>query len=117
MSEKNAYTTMDVVARTRATYRQVDWWDRTGLARPSITPALGSGTQRAYSPADLWRVAIIKTLLDAGLSLVAVREVVDQACEHETVVLTECAVVALQHERLAAKVRVDPPARLRLVRT
>ncbi|MDP9073117.1 MAG: MerR family transcriptional regulator [Actinomycetota bacterium] len=51
------------------TYRQLDYWARTDLLRPSITEARGSGTQRRYSYADLLQLKVIKRLLDAGISL------------------------------------------------
>lgn len=50
------------------TYRQLDYWARTGLLVPSITAAKGSGTQRRYSYRDLLELKVIKQLLDAGLS-------------------------------------------------
>jgi DNA-binding transcriptional MerR regulator len=51
------------------TYRQLDYWARTGLLRPSIADARGSGTQRLYSYTDLLELKVIKQLLDAGISL------------------------------------------------
>ena len=48
------------------TYRQLDYWARTDLVRPSITDAKGSGTQRTYSFQDLVRLKVVKSLLDAG---------------------------------------------------
>ncbi|RRO82723.1 hypothetical protein CXF38_00255 [Corynebacterium bovis] len=55
------------------TYRQLDYWTRTGLVTASITPAAGSGTRRLYSFRDILINKIIASLLDAGLSLKAVR--------------------------------------------
>ena len=51
------------------TYRQLDYWARTDLLRPSICEARGSGTQRRYSYADLLQLKVIKRLIDAGISL------------------------------------------------
>ena len=51
------------------TYRQLDYWARTDLVRPSICDANGSGTQRLYSYRDLVELKVIKSLLDAGVSL------------------------------------------------
>jgi DNA-binding transcriptional MerR regulator len=58
------------------TYRQLDYWARTGLVTPSITPARGSGTKRTYSYGDLLEVKVIKSLLDAGVSLTRARQAV-----------------------------------------
>jgi len=59
------------------TYRQLDYWARTGLLVPSITAAKGSGTQRRYSYRDVLELKVIKQLLDAGLSLVSARKAVE----------------------------------------
>ena len=59
------------------TYRQLDYWTRTGLAQPSIQPAKGSGTQRLYSFNDLLQLKVIKSLTDAGASLQKVRQAID----------------------------------------
>ena len=57
------------------TYRQLDYWARTVLVRPSMTDAAGSGSRRLYSYRDLLELKAIKTLLDAGIRLEMVREV------------------------------------------
>ncbi len=59
------------------TYRQLDYWARTGLLRPSITDARGSGTQRCYSYHDVLDLKVIKRLLDAGVSLRQARRAVE----------------------------------------
>ena len=48
-------------------YRQLDYWARTNLLRPSLADAAGSGTQRRYSYRDLVALKVIKSLLDAGI--------------------------------------------------
>ena len=64
------------------TYRQLDYWARTDLIRPSLTDASGSGSRRRYSYKDLLELRVIKTLLDAGIKLESVREVFDYMREH-----------------------------------
>jgi DNA-binding transcriptional MerR regulator len=59
------------------TYRQLDYWARTGLLRPSIADASGSGSQRRYSYGDVVELKVIKRLLDAGLKLQQARQAVD----------------------------------------
>jgi DNA-binding transcriptional MerR regulator len=54
-------------------YRQLDYWARTDLVRPSVTDAQGSGSRREYSYRDLLELKVIKTLLDAGIKLESVR--------------------------------------------
>lgn len=56
-------------------YRQLDYWARTDLVRPSVVDAAGSGSRRAYSYRDLLELKVIKSLLDAGIKLEVVRQV------------------------------------------
>ena len=65
-------------------FRQLDYWARTDLIRPSLTDASGSGTRRRYSYQDLLELRVIKTLLDAGIKLESVREVFNYLREHVT---------------------------------
>ena len=55
------------------TYRQLDYWARTGLVEPTVREAAGSGTQRLYSFRDILVLKIVKKLLDAGISLQNIR--------------------------------------------
>ncbi|HYP22619.1 MAG TPA: MerR family transcriptional regulator [Actinomycetota bacterium] len=64
------------------TYRQLDYWTRTGLVAPSIQPATGSGTQRLYSFNDLLQLKMIKSLIDAGASLQSVRKAIEYVRTH-----------------------------------
>lgn len=56
------------------TYRQLDYWARTDLVRPSLADAQGSGSRRRYSYRDLLELKAIKNLLDAGIKLESVRD-------------------------------------------
>src|SRR5215204_6590432 len=58
-----------VIKLVGITYRQLDYWARTGLVTPSVRAADGSGTQRLYGFTDVVELRIIKRLLDAGVSL------------------------------------------------
>jgi DNA-binding transcriptional MerR regulator len=60
------------------TYRQLDYWARTGLVQPTIRGAAGSGTQRLYSFRDILVLKIVKRLLDTGVSLQNIRSAVEQ---------------------------------------
>jgi DNA-binding transcriptional MerR regulator len=66
------------------TYRQLDYWARTDLIRPSLSDASGSGSRRRYSYTDLLELRVIKTLLDAGIKLESVREVFSYLRKHVT---------------------------------
>ena len=41
------------------TYRQLDYWARTDLIRPSLADAQGSGSRRAYSYQDLLELKVV----------------------------------------------------------
>ena len=58
------------------TYRQLDYWARTGLVEPTVRSATGSGTQRLYGFRDILLLKVIKRLLDAGVSLQQIRTAV-----------------------------------------
>ena len=60
------------------TYRQLDYWARTGLVVPSIRGAAGSGSQRLYSFKDVLVLKVVKRLLDAGVSLQNIRVAVER---------------------------------------
>jgi DNA-binding transcriptional MerR regulator len=58
------------------TYRQLDYWARTGLVEPSVRGAHGSGSQRLYSFRDILVLKVVKRLLDTGISLQQIRAAV-----------------------------------------
>lgn len=64
------------------TYRQLDYWARTGLVEPSVRGAAGSGTQRLYSFTDILVLRIVKRLIDTGVSLPNIRAAVDHLRMH-----------------------------------
>jgi DNA-binding transcriptional MerR regulator len=63
-------------------YRQLDYWARTDLVRPSMCDAKGSGSRRRYAYLDLLELKIIKQLLDAGIKLETVRTVFTELRAH-----------------------------------
>ncbi|GAB3971059.1 MerR family transcriptional regulator [Streptomyces sparsus] len=74
--EQVGYRGPTACAAAGITYRQLDYWARTGLVEPSIRPAYGSGTQRLYGFRDVVVLKIVKRLLDAGVSLQNIRAAV-----------------------------------------
>lgn len=60
------------------TYRQLDYWARTGLASPSVRKAEGSGSQRLYSFTDVVRLRVVKRLLDTGVTLERIRSALEE---------------------------------------
>ena len=64
------------------TYRQLDYWARTGLVEPSVRPAVGSGSQRLYGFRDILVLKVVKRLLDTGVSLQNIRTAGAHLREH-----------------------------------
>jgi DNA-binding transcriptional MerR regulator len=64
------------------TYRQLDYWARTGLVEPSVRPARGSGSQRLYGFRDILVLRVVKRLLDTGISLQQIRSAVTYLRQH-----------------------------------
>jgi len=58
-------------------YRQLDYWARTGLVEPGVRGAAGSGSQRLYGFRDILVLKIVKRLLDTGVSLQNIRTAVE----------------------------------------
>jgi len=59
------------------TYRQLDYWARTGLVEPTVRPATGSGTARLYGFRDILELKVVKRLLDTGVSLQQIRTAIE----------------------------------------
>ena len=70
---EQGYRVPDVVKIVGISYRQLDYWARTGLVRPSVKDAQGSGSQRVYSFQDLALLKLIKRMLDSGVNLQSIR--------------------------------------------
>jgi len=62
-------------------YRQLDYWARTGLVEPTVRGASGSGSQRLYGFRDILVLKLVKRLLDTGISLQQIRTAVSQLHE------------------------------------
>lgn len=77
MTDEHGFRAPQVCKIVAITYRQLDYWARTGLLTPSVADARGSGTQRLYSFGDIVQLRVIKRLLDAGMSLKKIRQAMD----------------------------------------
>ena len=82
LAEDIGYRGPTACAAAGITYRQLDYWARTGLVEPSIRPAHGSGSQRLYGFRDILVLKIVKRLLDAGVSLQQIRQAVTYLRHH-----------------------------------
>jgi DNA-binding transcriptional MerR regulator len=73
---EQGYRVPEVCRIVGISYRQLDYWARTGLVRPTVRDAHGSGTQRLYSFQDVATLKYVKKLLDTGVSLQQVRKAI-----------------------------------------
>jgi DNA-binding transcriptional MerR regulator len=76
VTETDGFRGPQACAIVGITYRQLDYWARTGLVSPELREARGSGTQRLYSFKDLVHLRVIKSLLDAGIELQKIRKAI-----------------------------------------
>jgi DNA-binding transcriptional MerR regulator len=82
--EDRGYRGPTACAAAGISYRQLDYWARTGLVEPSIRAASGSGSQRLYGFRDILVLKVVKRLLDTGISLQQIRTAVTHLRERGT---------------------------------
>ena len=109
---QNSFSGAQAAQIAGITYRQLDYWARTNLIRPSAVDAKGSGSRRSYVYRDLLELKVIKNLLDAGIKLESVRDVftylrshVDTEIAAAHIVISGKAVVLCQGDQLVDVVR------------
>ena len=76
------FNTKSVSRLTGVTPRQLGYWDKTGLIKPSVNPAAGTGSQRLYSFQDIVQIRTAKALRDQGVSLQKIRKCVAYLRKH-----------------------------------
>jgi DNA-binding transcriptional MerR regulator/predicted RNase H-like HicB family nuclease len=74
--QRSGFGVAAVLKLTGITYRNLDYWARTGLVRSSIKQASGRGSRRVYAFEDLVALRMVRRLRDAGVPLQAIRRAV-----------------------------------------
>jgi DNA-binding transcriptional MerR regulator len=112
VTSEQGYSGSQAAAIVGITYRQLDYWARTDLVRPAINEAQGSGSRRHYSYRNLLELRMVKSLLDAGIKLEAIREVFDflrsnsvEAITSAHLVISGSSVILCKGEELVDVVR------------
>lgn len=82
--KERGYRAPQVCRIVGITYRQLDYWARTGLMVPSLQKAQGSGSQRLYSFDDLVQLKVIKRLIDAGMDVKKIRRAFSELSRQAT---------------------------------
>ncbi len=70
---KLGYTSKEACKVADITYRQLHYWDKTNLVKPSIAAADGTGSKRVYSFIDLVYLRVTAELKTEGISLQKIR--------------------------------------------
>ncbi|MBO8129834.1 MAG: MerR family transcriptional regulator [Peptococcaceae bacterium] len=83
----------EVLALTGLTYRQLDYWDRVGLVKPSIARAEGKGCIRVYSFWDIVQLRVAKCLLEKGISFRVVKEVMGEVSKYSNADMVDKVVI------------------------
>ena len=78
LAEEHGYRGQVAATAASISYRQLDYWARTGLVEPTVRAAAGSGSQRLYGFRDILVLKLVKRLLDTGISLQQIRVAVEQ---------------------------------------
>src|SRR3954464_3524309 len=81
MDDVNGYRGAVAARAAGISYRQLDYWARTGLVEPTVRGAAGSGSQRLYGFRDILVLKLVKRLLDTGISLQQIRTAINQLRE------------------------------------
>lgn len=68
------FNSRSVVKITGIKTRQLDYWDRTHLIKPSVREASGYGSVRLYSFNDIVQLKVVMMLRDKGISLQKIRK-------------------------------------------
>ena len=93
IKHSSSYSGLQASKVVGISYRQLDYWARTDLIRPSIADAHGSGSQRRYSYEDLLKLKLIKRLIDNGLSLQGVRRTIESIDRIEDMTMANAGLV------------------------
>ena len=96
MTPERSFSANHAAKIANLTYRQLDYWARTGFVQPSLAAANGKGSQRSYSYDDLLELKTVKHMLDLGMDLKRVRAIMNSARsrlrqDHEDVALVHTA--------------------------
>jgi DNA-binding transcriptional MerR regulator len=82
-ADRDWVTTHELVAEAGISYRQADYWIRTGFLHPDVAHP-GHGVPRSLPEDQVPRARTAKALLDAGITLEAVRATIDDLLTHGT---------------------------------
>jgi DNA-binding transcriptional MerR regulator len=100
---RRSFTAQDVCAVAGITYRQLDYWTRTGLVHASGHATTGHGDARWYRDTDVLRICVIAEMLKVGFGLAAIRQDIDTLVDGG-VIDTPNVIITVDVDRLRAHV-------------
>ena len=92
MRLKKLYSSREGAALTGLTARQLQWWHARGLLVAAVAPHktdAGGFTERRYTPVDLLELMVLSDLRRRGLTISAIRHLIDVLRSHFKVRLFE----------------------------
>lgn len=73
----DSFTSVEVCKIIGITYRQLCYWEKTGLITASVDPGIGTGSVRRFSFGELAQLRLIKKMLDGGIGLKRIRRLLE----------------------------------------
>lgn len=80
-------TSVELVQRAGISYRQLDYWTRTGRLTASTAATPGSGNARFYPAGEIAVARLIKRLLNGGVAITAAHDLARELTTTGTAVL------------------------------
>ncbi len=115
------YTSGEVRRLVGLSQRQLSYWDASALIRPGARAANGRGSRRLYTVMDVLQLKVVRRLLEVGLSLQKIRQVVNyiQQLTDEAAPFAELDIATNGHQVIVRRSDdrlVDPLSRQFLLR-
>lgn len=101
-----------IVKTFKVPFSALQYWDRTGLVKPSLRPAAGRGSKRLYSFKDLVQILVVVRLRELGISLQRVRRCLRFLRKHFAEVEVPLAEVTLVTDGESTFVLTDDATKL-----
>lgn len=83
--DRDWVTSQELLEHAGISYRQLDYWCRTSLLTPIGAATPGSGLMRRFTEHQAERAWLIHALLESGMSLQMIRQVIDEIQQTGTV--------------------------------
>ena len=93
-SAETGYQASTACRAAGITYRQLDYWTRSGLVEPGIRAEQEPGSRQLYGFRDILILKVVKRLLDTGISLQQIRAAVRDMQDRDTANLAQVTLMS-----------------------